>query len=368
MAFAPNTGRGAEAQALAELRTVAEATDARLEAFLAAEAERWNIIDPALVPPIESLEALVLNGGKRLRPAFCHWGHQAVTGAGVEGGGGSPTAALVDAGAALEMLHAFALAHDDVMDDSASRRGQPTTHVRHADQHRRAGWRGDPRRFGENVAILVGDLGHTYARRLIAAAPGPAQEVWERLESELMLGQYLDVAGTATGDVPIERATRIAQLKSGSYTVARPLQLGVALAGRTDVPEAIDEYGTTVGLAFQLRDDLLGVYGDSELTGKPVGEDLREGKPTPLVAIARQRATPAEAEVLADVGVARDAATVRAITEVLTSTGATAEVERLVLELTERGVEAISRPDAGVDEHTASVLAAFARVLGERSA
>ncbi len=367
MAFAPNTGRGAEAQALAELRTVAEATDARLEAFLAAEVARWTIVDPALVPPIESLEALVLHGGKRLRPAFCHWGHQAVARAGVEGGGCSPTT-LVDAGAALEMLHAFALAHDDVMDDSASRRGQPTTHVRHADQHRREGWRGDPRRFGENVAILVGDLGHTYARRLITAVPGPAQQVWERLESELMLGQYLDVAGTASGDVPIERATRIAQLKSGSYTVARPLQLGVALAGRTEVPEAIEEYGTTVGLAFQLRDDLLGVYGDSELTGKPIGEDLREGKPTPLVAIARQRATPAETEVLAGIGVARDAATVHAITEVLTSTGAIAEVERLVLELTERGVEAISRPDAGIDEHTASVLAAFAQVLGERSA
>ncbi|MGH9226777.1 MAG: polyprenyl synthetase family protein [Acidimicrobiales bacterium] len=258
--------------------------DDRIRRLLDAEQARWTEVDPALAEPLDALAKLVLSGGKRLRPAFCHW---AFVGAG--GDGDDPAA--IDAGAALELLHTFALIHDDIMDGSSTRRSMETIHVLFEERHALDGWRGEARRFGEGVGVLVGDLAFVYADKLLAGAPADALDVFTELRIEVNVGQYLDLVGTARGVAGEETARRISLFKSGKYTVERPLHLGAALAGRLDVLAApLSAYGLPLGEAFQLRDDLLGAFGDESVTGKPVGEDLREGKPTLLYAAARARA------------------------------------------------------------------------------
>ena len=260
------------------------------------------------------------------------------------GAGGDPAdAVVVDAGGAFELLHAFALVHDDIMDGSDQRRGRPTAHVAYAARHEREGWRGESRRFGEGVAILVGDLAFVYADMLMAAVPPQARAIYDELRVELNIGQYLDVLGTARGRANLATARRISSYKSGKYTVERPLHVGAALAGRLDeLAGALSGYGLPLGEAFQLRDDLLGAFGDAVATGKPVGDDLREGKPTPLLAIAAQRATGAAARRLGRAGdPTLSELEVRELQEVLVDTGARQEVERAIERLAVEAMEAV---------------------------
>ena len=205
---------------------------------------------------------------------------------------------VVDAGAAFELMHAFALFHDDVMDDASSRRGEPTTHVLYADRHRRHGWSGEPRRFGDGAAILAGDLAFVLADELLVGATEPVWRMWNDLRTELNVGQFLDIAGAARRERRIEKAERIARYKSGKYTIERPLHLGALLATPERAGEllpSLSRYGLPLGDAFQIRDDIIGVFGDAALTGKPVGGDLLEGKPTALLARAVARRVPGTA-------------------------------------------------------------------------
>jgi geranylgeranyl diphosphate synthase type I len=309
-------------------RSVAEIgprVDARIDALLACELERWTAVDTSLAEPFDALRQLVLAGGKRIRPAFCHWAF-------VGAGGSAADTAAVDAGAALELLHTFALIHDDIMDGSPTRRARDTVHVSFEDRHLMHSWRGERRRFGEGVAILVGDLAFVYADMLLTGAPPAAIAVFNELRIEVNVGQYLDLAATARGDLSRHTAQRISQYKSGKYTVERPLHLGAALAGRLDDLAAdLTGYGMPLGEAFQLRDDLLGVFGDTSLTGKPVGEDLREGKPTMLWAIATERAAPGQQRLVQRFGAPDlDDDDVRELQELLVATGARDEVENLI--------------------------------------
>jgi geranylgeranyl diphosphate synthase, type I len=369
MAATPFSVRRDQSRSLTHLAEIAQRTDGDLGALLDAEIARWGSVDEALVPPLSTLRELVLHGGKRLRPAFCQWGFDAVGGDASDGDArdGRVQADLADVCCALELLHAFALAHDDIMDDSASRRGIPTTHVQWSDRHVDQRWKGESRRFGEAVAILVGDLAHTVANRLVAGKSAAVVSVWGELETELMLGQFLDVVGTAAGGVSESTARHVAQLKSGRYTVARPLELGVALAGMTSAPQALRDYGESVGLAFQLRDDVLGVFGTEEATGKPVGDDLREGKPTAMLAVARDRATPSQLAVLDGVGNVSDDDDVAMIQDVLEATHARHEIEALIDSLTTAGIEALGRSDTDLDPDTVTLLAEFAAILATRS-
>ena len=320
------------------LAVVAPPVEARIDGLLEAEAARWGLVDPELLPPLEALRRFILDGGKRLRPAFCHWAFV--------GAGGDPAdPSVVDAGAALELLHAFALLHDDVMDGSHLRRGHACVHVDFTARHVAGGWRGEARRFGEGVAILVGDLAFVYADLLMISAPPAATEVFNELRIELNIGQALDLIGTAEARRDRPMARRIACYKSGKYTVERPLHLGAALMGRMgDLAEPLSAYGLPLGEAFQMRDDILGTFGDPAVTGKPVGEDLREGKPTPLLAIATARAGAAGLALLDRVG-APDLGVdeVAAIQAVLVETGARDETERLVDLLADEAVAALAR-------------------------
>src|SRR6478609_8568575 len=271
------------------LRRLGERVDVRLGALLATERERWSSFDSDLARPIDEIARLVLAGGKRLRPAFCHWGF-------VGAGGGDDDQIDIDAGSALELMHAFALFHDDVMDDAATRRGQPTTHALAEANHAEQGWAGESRRFGEGVAILVGDLAFVYADQLMDAAPVEAIRIWNELRIELNIGQFLDILGSVQRERSVVKAERICRYKSGKYTIERPLHLGAVLADPEHGAElfgALSAYGLPLGDAFQMRDDVMGAFGDPRRTGKPVGGDLVEGKPTPLLARAVEAATAA---------------------------------------------------------------------------
>jgi geranylgeranyl diphosphate synthase type I len=329
---------------------VAERVDGRLRCLLDAERARWAELDPALTAPFDALAGLVLGSGKRLRPAFLHWAF-------VSAGGEARDPRVTDAGAAYELLHAFALLHDDVMDGSPTRRGRPTAHRAFTGRHQASGWAGEPRRFGEGVAILVGDLAFVYADRLVAGAPPAALAVWDELRIELNVGQYLDLFGTATRSRELAAAERISRYKSGKYTIERPLHLGALLAG-PGCPAALlaslGAYGRPLGQAFQLRDDVLGAFGDEALTGKPVGDDLREGKPTPLVALAAAAANSSQAAVLDRVGGADlDDDGVAAIQQVLVDTGALGEVEELIERLAGEALDALDAAEVPDDARKA---------------
>ena len=339
------------------LAVVAARVDARLGDLLAAESARWSAFDDQVARPIDDIRSLVLAGGKRLRPAFCTWGY-------VGAGGAVDDRRVVDAGAAFELLHAFALFHDDVMDGSDSRRGQPTAHRSHADAHRDRGWAGEPRRFGEGVAILVGDLAFVYADLLMHGAPAEAWEVWNELRIELNVGQYLDVIGSASSERRRAQAERICRYKSGKYTIERPLHLGAVLAAphrRDELLPALSRFGLPLGDAFQMRDDVLGAFGAEQVTGKPVGDDLREGKPTPLMAMATERATPAQRAVLAKVGdVTMSPDTVAEIQEAIVATGALDELEARIAALTDEAVASLdSAPIDGMAKNELRLLAQY---------
>ena len=341
------------------LGPIARRVETRIQRLLRAEAARWQLVDPNLLEPIETLSELVLSGGKRLRPAFCHW---AFVGAG--GDGDDPM--VIDAGAALELLHTFALIHDDIMDGSSTRRNMDTIHVRFEQRHALEGWRGEARRFGEGVAVLVGDLAFVYADHLLADAPREAIGVFTELRVEVNIGQYLDLMGTARGEVTEMPARRISLFKSGKYTVERPLHMGAALAGRLEgLSLPLSAYGLPLGEAFQLRDDLLGVFGDDTVTGKPVGEDLREGKPTLLYAMARERAGSSALTLLDRYG-APDLSDeeIAGLQDVMVETGAVEALERSIDELVVAATGAVERapllPEARI------ALAELARYVAGR--
>ncbi len=343
----------------AALVEVADRVGEHLRSILDDEHARWAALDPALGPPIEALSRLVLSGGKRLRAAFCYWSFV--------GAGGSPDDPhVLDTGAAFEFLQAFALIHDDVMDGSPTRRGVPAIHTEFAATHTRSGWRGEPRRFGEGVAILAGDVAHVYADRLMTGAPRAAMDLWHELRIELNVGQYLDIEGTARAATDLATARRIARYKSGKYTIERPLHVGAALTERLDEFEPVlSAYGRPLGEAFQLRDDLLGVYGEEAVTGKPVGDDLREGKPTPLLAIATERADSAQREVLASVGSPDlTPGDVAAIQAVFDATGARAHSEERIADLTAQAAEAVS--GGSLEPAAAAALQDLATYVGTR--
>jgi len=319
------------------LAEVGGRAERRILELIDAELVRWREVDLDLVEPLAALRDLITAGGKRLRPAFCHWAF-------VGAGGDPDDAVAIDAGAALELLHTFALVHDDVMDGSDFRRGRPAVHRYFITEHERAAWRSEPRRFGEGAAILVGDFAFVYADMLFASAPPAARPVFDELRLELCVGQYLDLVGTASGSSEGTKAERIERYKSGKYTVERPLHMGAALAGRLDELAApLSAVGLPLGEAFQLRDDLLGVFGDAEVTGKPVGDDLREGKLTPLVAAAVARADASAGALLERLGSPDlTAAEIAALQAVLVETGARDEVEAAIERRVDEGLAALA--------------------------
>ncbi len=253
--------------------------------------------------PFLSEARAFLAGGKRMRAQFAVLGYQSIRPLSFSEEPNDEMNAVLDAACALELFHAAALIHDDVIDRSDTRRGRPSAHRHFETLHGTETWRGDPSHFGVSSAILLGDLLQSWADELLQkacdatgdrSAASAARSHFNRMRSEVAVGQYLDVveeqrASFAEQREQLERSTKVLVYKSAKYSVEAPLLIGGALAGASPEQEqALSEFGLPVGVAFQLRDDLLGVFGDAELTGKPAGDDLLEGKRTVLVTLARE--------------------------------------------------------------------------------
>lgn len=330
--------------------------EARLALFLRDRRDLAASIDPAFADAVDVLVEFVLGGGKRIRPTFAWWGWRGAGGdpTGADPTGQDPTAVL-DAISALELIQACALAHDDLMDASATRRGAPTVHVTFERRHADASWRGRPARFGAAAAILLGDLALVWADDMLRAAglsPAAAARAripWEAMRTEVLGGQYLDVAHQATGASSAAAALQIDRFKTAAYTVERPLHLGAAIADApADLVAAYRRFGADVGVAFQLRDDLLGVFGDPEVTGKPAGDDLREGKRTLLLALALERADEGGRDGARDVVTAAvgdpdlDADGVARVRTALAELGAPQAVEQRIAALTGSALDTLT--------------------------
>ena len=337
-----------------------------LEEFLDEQSIRLSALGSDATRLLEEARTSV-RGGKRLRAAFCYWGFRAV----------SPEVpdekALLRACAALELLHASALVHDDYMDASDTRRGRPATHVAFDREHREAGWSGDPRQYGAAAAILLGDLLLTWADELLRRCGlplervSPALDVFDLCRSEVIAGQFLDVSVQARGRADVETAMTVLRYKSAKYSIERPLHVGAALAGAgSDVLADLTAFGLPLGEAFQLRDDQLGVFGDPSATGKPAGDDLVEGKRTVLVALALDGA-PAEAAALleAALGTHLDAEQVEHLREIIVDSGAHGQVEAVIDELTSISLAALDR--ASISDQARAALRDLASAATQRS-
>ncbi len=356
--------------ALVDVEDVRTGIDALLRAHLdttrASLASAYG--DDAL--PLVDATGVLLGGGKRLRAAFAYWAWRAH--------GGDPTTptAALHLGAALELFQAAALFHDDVMDNSDTRRGAPTAHVAFAARHRASGWVGSPTQFGLSAAILLGDLALVASEDLLhrgldevadPTARRRTRDIFAHMRTEVTVGQYLDMLSqTVPWDddhaVAEQRARHVIRAKSARYSVEHPLTMGTALAGGT--PEqvaAVARVGLPLGEAFQLRDDVLGVFGDPAVTGKPAGDDLREGKRTVLVVRAAAAATPVErATIYRDLGRPDlTDAEVDRLREIIVRSGALSSVDALVDELASSALAELDALD--IDTAARAVL----RSLGE---
>lgn len=328
------------------LESVRKPVDELLAAFLRRRVEELAALDQGLTAIGAEVADLVATGGKHLRPAFVYWGHRAT-------GADHDEAVFCPAGA-VQLLHTFALLHDDVMDRSPERRGRPSAYASLSAVHEGEGLEGDARWFGIGGAILAGDLAFVWADQLFDETPVPAdvldraRRVFTTLRVEVMAGQYLDLRLAGLPTASESDALHVALLKSGRYTVTRPLQVGAAIGGGDDaLDEALGRYGDAVGVAFQLRDDVLGLFGDPEATGKGDLDDLREGKRTVLMLKTLAQADAAQrrelAEVLGDRELgADDADRVRTI---VTETGALREVEHLIAQRRDAADAALAAVD-----------------------
>jgi geranylgeranyl diphosphate synthase type I len=338
-----------------------------LDAFVAEQATAMTELGPDAAR-LSDAAASAVRGGKRLRAMFCHVGFHSVRPPADE----LEAQSLMRATAALELLHASALVHDDYMDASDTRRGRPAAHKAFAAEAREAGWPGQPDQYGAAAAILLGDLLLAWADELLRGCGLPHAQVLDALRvfdvtrTEVIAGQFLDISVQARGESDVEQAMRVLRYKSAKYSVERPLHVGAALAcGDEAVRSALSAYGVPLGEAFQLRDDLLGVFGDPVTTGKPAGDDLSEGKRTVLVALALEGAQTADAQRLElALGQPLSGRQVADLQRLIERSGAHARVEKLIEELTADATRAIGH--APVTEAARTRLAELARAATQR--
>jgi geranylgeranyl diphosphate synthase type I len=321
------TGRDGTGRFTPSIEDLRDLVDAELHRFLAAA--RDELVEAG--PLLDEIERLISAGGKRLRPSFCYWGFRAT--------GRPHSDEIVRAAAALELLHTFAIVHDDIMDASDERRGEPTTHAK----------------YGVSVALLVGDLALVLADAALMGSGFDADRLidgfadYSRMRQEVIAGQYLDLQAASNADISEASARRIAVLKSGRYSIEEPLRIGAALGDGTEtLRRALDSFGAPLGEAFQLRDDLLGTFGDREDLGKPVDSDIREGKRHVLFAKAMSLLGAEDREFFAarwGGGRALTDADVHAVRDLIESSGARKATEDLLGSLASDAREGLARLD-----------------------
>jgi geranylgeranyl diphosphate synthase type I len=317
--------------------------------YLRGQRNYLTSIASELVPVCDALDEFLLDGGKRLRPLFAY--------AGLIASGATPTREIVRAISSLELLQACALIHDDLMDRSDTRRGKPAIHRHFEILHQSSAMNGLATQFGEAAAVLLGDLALVWSDQMLNTSGISTQSllaahiIHDEMRVELMAGQYLDVREAGEKTYSAERSLRIARYKSGKYTIERPLHIGAVIgkpekADHAPLLDALSRYGLPLGEAFQLRDDMLGIFGDPDVTGKPAGDDLREGKRTVLIAMTLEALDETgRAELLAHLG-QPDISLVKIeeLRALITSSGAVEKVENLIEKLTNDSLAAIEDP------------------------
>lgn len=352
----------------ATLKSVRDAVEEELSIFLNREGAYLNSISSDLSPVCDSLTSFLLDSGKRLRPLFAYAGFAAA--------GGSLEKSATRAMAALELLQACALIHDDLMDGSDTRRGKPSIHRHFESIHVQDQLDGFAPQYGLSAAVLLGDLALVWSDQMLNSA-GLSTEQYSRvialynvMRVELMAGQFLDIHEQTQKDTSTERSMKIARYKSGKYTIERPLHLGAAMSAQpnTEIYTALSAYGLPLGEAFQLRDDLLGVFGDPSVTGKPAGDDLREGKRTVLIAMTHERQSPEQAQICKKYfgNQDLDAQGVAILREIIEATGARAELENTIERLTTAALTAADSSHFTNDGK--ALLVELANIATKRSA
>lgn len=364
---------------MAESNRLAELVQARIDRFLDERTSILASISDDLVPFCE-FSRQFLSGGKRFRAQFCYRGWQSVHGADAAPGADD---AAIGAAAALEVFHAAALVHDDIIDSSDTRRRAPSAHKRFEAMHERRGYLGTGRDFGAAAALLLGDLLLGWSDELLDEALGTLDRAertvatrsqFNRMRTEVTAGQYLDILeerawNTRAEDELLAHAQRVIIYKSAKYSVEAPLLIGATIAGAAAAQrDTLHEFGLPLGIAYQLRDDLLGVFGDAAVTGKPSGDDLREGKRTVLIAIARQK-LPGSArrlmdELLGDPDL--DPLQIAMLQDTIRASGAVDEVERLIERNADRANAALD--EAPLDAAAMSQLRSLTRSVTDRAA
>ena len=354
-------------QANSELQEIRDAVEIELAVFLGAQSQYLENISLDLKPVSQALSSFLLDSGKRLRPLFAYAGYICA--------GAEVTPPVIRALASLELLQACALIHDDLMDGSDTRRGKPSIHRHFESIHVQEALEGFAPAYGLAAAVLLGDLALVWSNQLLNASGLSSQQLQEvssihdEMRVELMAGQFLDIHEQTRKTTDLQRSITIAQYKSGKYTIERPLHIGAALSGRktSKLLAALSEYGLPLGKAFQYRDDLLGVFGDPNITGKPMGDDLREGKRTVLIALAEMNYTESMRRISRTYfGTSNlDSRGVAILQELIISTGAKEKLESMINELTEQALEAAESELFSENSHP--ILLELTKVATKRS-
>ena len=362
---------------------------ANLDSFCQKQRSDFEAISTDLIPVVDYTQSL-LQGGKRFRALFCYWAWRACLSDSSyhqsEQEVNESEQAIAGIAASLEMFHAAALVHDDLLDQSDTRRGAPAIHKRFESLHKEKKWSGAPERFGVAGSVLVGDLMLGWSSEIFGNAllQSPNREIesacrdeFSLMRVEVMAGQYLDVleenaAATRPVTEGVGRAEKVILYKTAKYSIEAPLRIGAAFAGAD--PSKLNEFtkfGIPLGIAFQLRDDILGVFGDPSVTGKPAGDDLREGKRTVLVALTLEALTarsPSMAESFEELLTSRelDAHQIAFMQKLIQDSGALEKTERMIVELGDRSLESLD--SANLEEKAKASLKALALKVVNRDA
>ncbi|MGV3017384.1 polyprenyl synthetase family protein [Rothia sp. 88186D007BW] len=316
-----------------------EALEAEMGRFFATQEELMTAVSVETLPLLESVRALS-TGGKRLRALLAYWGYRGAGGAGV-------TDSIVRAGLAIELFQTAALIHDDIIDASDARRGAPSVHRRFEAMHRELGYKTNPATFGTSSAILAGDTCLTWSEMVFSSIPevtatSEARFIFDVMRTEVMAGQYLDIVGEVVPEeepeTALKRAKNVIRYKSAKYSCEHPIALGGALALGLPHGEVSDlitgyrQFALPLGEGFQMRDDVLGVFGQPETTGKPAGDDLREGKRTVLTALTAMKSSPSQRAFLEESlgSPTLNAETIAQLQELIRNSGALEATEELI--------------------------------------
>jgi geranylgeranyl diphosphate synthase type I len=360
-----------------------------LDNFCSKQRSDFEAISSDLVPVVDYTHSL-LQGGKRFRALFCYWAWRASLSESSyhqsEQEINESEQAIAGIAASLEMFHAAALVHDDLLDQSDTRRGAPAIHKRFESLHKEKQWAGAPERFGVAGSVLVGDLMLGWSSEIFGNAllHSPNREIesacrdeFSLMRVEVMAGQYLDVleenaATTRSVKEGVGRAEKVILYKTAKYSIEAPLRIGAAFAGADQSTlNEFTKFGIPLGIAFQLRDDILGVFGDPSVTGKPAGDDLREGKRTVLVALTREALTeqsPSMADSFEELLTSRelDSQQIAFMQKLIQESGALAKTERMITELADRSLDSLE--SSSLEETAKSALKSLALKVINRDA